>query len=205
MGLYTYDSTPIPKSDRIPKLVENLYAKMPEIESARAVLITESYKQTENEPMIIRRAKAFQHILENIPITIRDLEELTSSQTTNQIFVMLEAIARKQREKVLTLYYDLIELKESPFGILALLVRQCNQLLQVKDLDCLGKSNGMIAKQMKVPAFVAGKLKDQAKMFSMDTLRDMIEACAKTDESIKTGKISDRVGVELLLIQFSQK
>ena len=79
------------------------------------------------------------------------------------------------------------------------------QLLQVKDLDCLGKSNGMIAKQMKVPAFVAGKLKDQAKMFSMDTLRDMIEACAKTDESIKTGKISDRVGVELLLIQFSQK
>ena len=31
MGLYTYDSTPIPKSDRIPKLVENLYAKMPEI------------------------------------------------------------------------------------------------------------------------------------------------------------------------------
>ena len=27
MGLYTYDSTPIPKSDRIPKLVENLYAK----------------------------------------------------------------------------------------------------------------------------------------------------------------------------------
>lgn len=79
MGLYTYDSTPIPKSDRIPKLVENLYAKMPEIESARAVLITESYKQTENEPMIIRRAKAFQHILENIPITIRDLELVVGS------------------------------------------------------------------------------------------------------------------------------
>ena len=149
--------------------------------------------------------KLFSYVGEREEITIRDLEELTSSQTTNQIFVMLEAIARKQREKVLTLYYDLIELKESPFGILALLVRQCNQLLQVKDLDCLGKSNGMIAKQMKVPAFVAGKLKDQAKMFSMDTLRDMIEACAKTDESIKTGKISDRVGVELLLIQFSQK
>ena len=36
MGLYNYDSTEIPKSDRIPKLVENLYAKMPEIESARA-------------------------------------------------------------------------------------------------------------------------------------------------------------------------
>ncbi|MBO5461365.1 MAG: glycyl radical protein [Ruminococcus sp.] len=81
MGLYSYDSSDIPKTDRIPKLVENLYAKMPEIESARAVLITDSYKQTEGEPMIIRRAKAFQHILENIPIIIRDLELIVGSTT----------------------------------------------------------------------------------------------------------------------------
>ena len=81
MGLYNYDSTEIPKSDRIPKLVENLYAKMTEIESARAILITESYRQTENEPMVIRRAKAFAHILENIPIVIRDLELIVGSTT----------------------------------------------------------------------------------------------------------------------------
>lgn len=81
MGLYNYDSTEIPKSDRIPKLVENLYVKMPEIESARAILITESYRQTENEPMVIRRAKAFAHILENIPIVIRDLELIVGSTT----------------------------------------------------------------------------------------------------------------------------
>ncbi|MEZ3469005.1 MAG: glycyl radical protein [Schaedlerella sp.] len=81
MGLYTYNSTDIPKTDRIPKLVEHLYAKLPEIESARAVLITESYRQTENEPMVIRRAKAFQHILENIPIIIRDLELIVGSTT----------------------------------------------------------------------------------------------------------------------------
>ncbi len=81
MGVYSYDSTPIPKSDRIPKLVEHLYAKMPEIESARAVLITQSYKQTEHEPMVIRRAKAFRHILEHIPIVIRELELIVGSTT----------------------------------------------------------------------------------------------------------------------------
>ena len=81
MGLYTYNSESIPKSDRIPRLVENLYKKMPEIEPARAVLITESYKATENEPMVIRRAKAFEHILKNIPIIIRD-EELIVGSTT---------------------------------------------------------------------------------------------------------------------------
>ena len=81
MGLYTYDSSDIPKSERITKLVEDLYAMMPEIESARAVLITESYRRTEDEPIIIRRAKAFAHILENLPIVIRDQELIVGSTT----------------------------------------------------------------------------------------------------------------------------
>lgn len=81
MGKYKYTTEEAKKSDRIPKLVEDLYAKMPEIESARAVLLTESYRQTENEPMVIRRAKAFRHILENIPIIIRDRELIVGSTT----------------------------------------------------------------------------------------------------------------------------
>jgi formate C-acetyltransferase len=52
---------------------------LPEIEADRAVLLTESYKQTEGEPIIMRRAKAFEHILKNIPITIRDEELIVGS------------------------------------------------------------------------------------------------------------------------------
>ncbi len=71
----------LPKSDRIPRLVANLYAKMPEIESARARLLTESYKATEGEPVVMRKAKAFSHILHHLPIIIRD-EELIVGSTT---------------------------------------------------------------------------------------------------------------------------
>ena len=51
-----FNTTDVPKSSRIPKLVEALYANMPVIESARAKLLTESYKATEGEPMVTRRA-----------------------------------------------------------------------------------------------------------------------------------------------------
>ena len=51
------------------------------IESARAKLLTESYKATENEPIITRRAKAFAHILRHIPIIIRDDELIVGSST----------------------------------------------------------------------------------------------------------------------------
>ena len=69
------------KSARIDKLVDALYAKMPEIESARGLLVTESYKQTENLPIIKRRSAAFAHILRNIPIVIRDRELIVGSAT----------------------------------------------------------------------------------------------------------------------------
>ena len=77
----TFYTEDIKKTDRIGRLVENLYKKMPEIEADRAVLLTESYRNTEGEPIILRRAKAFAHILENIPITIRDEELIVGSAT----------------------------------------------------------------------------------------------------------------------------
>ena len=76
-----FQTSDIPKSPRIQKLVDALYAHMPVIESARAKLITESYKETEGEPIITRRAKAFAHILHNIPIIIRDNELIVGSST----------------------------------------------------------------------------------------------------------------------------
>ena len=76
-----FQTSDIPKSPRIQKLVDALYEHMPVIESARAKLITESYKETEGEPIITRRAKAFAHILHNIPIIVRDNELIVGSST----------------------------------------------------------------------------------------------------------------------------
>lgn len=76
-----FNTDPTAKSERISRLVENLYRKMPEIEPDRAVLLTESYRETEGEPIIMRRAKAFAHILAHIPITIREEELVVGSST----------------------------------------------------------------------------------------------------------------------------
>lgn len=71
----------IEKSARIPRLIADLFKNMPEIEADRAELLTESYRQTEGEPVILRRAKAFRHILTHIPITIREGELIVGSAT----------------------------------------------------------------------------------------------------------------------------
>ena len=73
---YTAD---IPVSPRIEKLRDALFEKMPEIEADRAVILTESYKETEGLPMISRRAKAFRALMEKLPVTIRDNELIVGS------------------------------------------------------------------------------------------------------------------------------
>ena len=76
-----YNIVDIPRTERIGKLIDALYDHLPEIEADRGVLITESYKATEDEPIVARRAHAFMHICKNIPITIRDGELIVGSAT----------------------------------------------------------------------------------------------------------------------------
>ena len=71
----------IQKSERITRLVDALYRNMPEIEADRGVLLTESYRATEELPIIKRRSAAFMHILKNIPIVIRDDELIVGSNS----------------------------------------------------------------------------------------------------------------------------
>ncbi len=79
MNAFTiYDA---PKSPRVDRLIDHLFAGKPRIEADRGVLITESYRQTEGQPIATRRSKAFYHILENLPVTIRPDELIVGSAT----------------------------------------------------------------------------------------------------------------------------
>ena len=64
----------IPKTKRIQKLIDDLYSGTPTIESTRAEIITESFKNTEELPLYIRKSRAFKALAEKLPVVIRDDE-----------------------------------------------------------------------------------------------------------------------------------
>lgn len=73
----------ISKSPRISKLVDELYSVMPTIESDRAEIITESFKNTEGMPLYIRKSMAFKAITEKLPVVIRENELIVGSNTVS--------------------------------------------------------------------------------------------------------------------------
>lgn len=73
----------IKPTKRIEKLKEEVMSAMPCIEADRAIILTKAFKENENEPMIIRKAKSLEAVLMEIPIVIRDEELIVGSLTKN--------------------------------------------------------------------------------------------------------------------------
>lgn len=133
----------------------------------------------------------------------RDVEEICTVTTENKIFDMIRAVAEKQQKRALDLYYDLLALKEPPMRILFLIARQFNQMLQLKSLREQGYDSGTVASKAGVAPFIAKKSLAQAASFSMETLRQAVEDCVEAEEAVKTGRLGDRLAVELLIVKYS--
>ena len=71
------------KNERTQRLKERLLHTRPEVESERARLLTQSYRETEGQPTVIRRALALQKILEEMSISIRE-DELIVGHRSNK-------------------------------------------------------------------------------------------------------------------------
>lgn len=132
-------------------------------------------------------------------ITDEDVLAVCTVQVTNRIFEMVSAIVNRQPRKAMDLYEDLLTLKEPPMRILFLIARQFNQLLQVKDLMGKGMDKGTIASQLKMQPFVVGKTMPQARQFGREQILSYVEFCVETEEAVKSGRLQDRLAVELLI------
>jgi formate C-acetyltransferase len=66
---------------RIKALRDAIYDATPTVEADRAELVTASYKETAGLPIILRRAKAVEKILTELPVAIRDHELIAGSLT----------------------------------------------------------------------------------------------------------------------------
>lgn len=158
---------------------------------------------TDMENITKELEKLFCYTLGRDTITKEDVDAVCVTQISNHIFDMVDAVAQKKQRRALELYYDLLALKEPPMRILFLMIRQYRILLQVKGLLKSGYGRKEIASKAGLHPFVAGKYMDQAKHFPTKELRAILEEGAVLEQSVKTGKLTDHLAVELFLVKYS--
>jgi len=134
-----------------------------------------------------------------------DVEEIVTRQVENQIFDMVDAISGHNQKKALDLYYDLLSLKEAPMRILFLITRQFRILAEVKELSGKGYSRFDIAKKVGVPEFAVRKYQAQCKNFTMQQLFGALQDGVSVEEDVKTGKLNEKIAVEIFIIKYSKE
>lgn len=143
--------------------------------------------------------KLISYTMGKVVITDDDVKAVCTVQVTNRIFDMVSAIVNRQTRKAMDLYEDLLTLKEPPMRILFLIARQFNQILQVKELMAKGMDKGSIASRLKMQPFVVGKTMPQARQFSREQILECVKLCVEAEEAVKSGRLQDRLAVELLI------
>lgn len=132
------------------------------------------------------------------------VEAICVEQTENKIFEMINAISEKRQKQALDLYYDLLTLKEPPMRILFLILRQFQKLMLIKELSGQGADSRTIASEAGMPEFAVRKNQRMAGNFTMQQIREAIEDGVEFEESVKSGRMNDRIAVELLIVKCSQ-
>ena len=133
-----------------------------------------------------------------------DVKAVVTNRIENRIFEMTEAISGRGRKKALELYYDLLALKEAPMRILFLIVRQFRILSEVKELTARGYGSPEIAKKVGIPEFAVRKHQAQSGNFTGDALLLALKDAASLEEDVKTGKLNDKIAVEIFIVKYSK-
>lgn len=158
---------------------------------------------TDMENLQKEMEKLFCYTLNNDVINMEDIDAICTTQITNEIFDMVNAVAEKKQKRALDRYYDLLALKEPAMRILYLLSRQFRLLMEVKEMAGEGYDKKTIASKAGLHPYAVGKYIEQSRSFSQEELRKILEESVDIEERVKTGRLGDVLAVELFIVKYS--
>lgn len=158
---------------------------------------------TDMENLQKEMEKLFCYTLDKEVIELGDIDAICTTQITNEIFDMVNAVAEKKQKRALDRYYDLLALKEPAMRILYLLSRQFRLLMEVKEMTGQGYDKKSIASKAGLHPFAVGKYIEQSRRFSQEELRSILEESVDIEERVKTGRLQDVLAVELFIVKYS--
>jgi len=137
-------------------------------------------------------------------VTKEIAEDIVSDSSSSSSFRLVDAVIDKNVKQVFTIYQQLMQAKEEPIAIIALLSFQFRTILQLKILKDKGYHQQAIQKKMKAHPFVIQMAYKRERRFSYPYLRGALNLLAETDAQIKRGTSEKELALELALLKLCQ-
>lgn len=136
-------------------------------------------------------------------VEIADIQQVCTPSLEARVFELVRAVMEKKAAKAIEIYHNLILLKESPYMVLSLITRQFRLILESTLLSAEGLDNNAIAQRLELREFAVREYIRQGRRFAISGWKKALEDCLQADLDIKTGRINERIAVELLIMKYS--
>lgn len=187
--------------------IGQLITKVKSISAAYGVQIQENVAQyfiectgTNMEDIINEIRKLIEYAGKGGTIKKEDIDSLTIKKSESVIFDLTDNLGKKNIHEAINVLHDLIYAKEPVQKILVMLYNHFKKLYIVQ------LSNGQnVAQNLKLKpnqTFLVSKYQNQAKFFTQEEIRNLLNEFMYIDEASKSGNLDINVGLESVLCRY---
>ncbi len=133
-------------------------------------------------------------------VSAQDIKNVCTRSLESSIFELVDAVGRKQAGAALDTFSNLLLMKESPIMVITMIARQFRLVLSCLLLKERGLTAAEITQELSQRSFIVNECLRQAGNFTKEALMNGIESCLQADLKIKTGRLNDKLAVEMLIV-----
>ncbi len=139
------------------------------------------------------------------PIRREDARAMVAPAQEQSIFELVDAVGQKRTQRALELLREQLRHNANEFYLLSMITRQFRLLLQVRDLMTRGMNADAIQKQLGLHPFVAKKMSEQARAYSVEQLENIMRQLLEVDVNLKTSKLEPTLALDLLVVDLTRQ
>ncbi|MBI4209364.1 MAG: DNA polymerase III subunit delta [Deltaproteobacteria bacterium] len=141
---------------------------------------------------------------DRVSIEEKDVEPLVTSIPRESIFVLVDAVAMKDRSRAIAVSEEVLEQGVHPLQILTLMERQFRLLSRAQELRARSIPRTQWPTELGIPPFVVSKLEEQLQKFGSGFSEDALSLCFEADLRMKSSRVSPKLALEYLLLELGR-
>ncbi|HEX7541437.1 MAG TPA: DNA polymerase III subunit delta, partial [Anaerolineales bacterium] len=200
-GVHVYNT---PKRWEMPRWIESETKKLGgKIEPAAAARLSEMVGE-DTRIAAQELTKLLTYVNFARPVTLLDVDQVSIVSAQGNVFELVDALGQENGKKAQHVLHQLLE-DEEAFELWGMVIRQFRLLLQARELLDANASTPEVQKALGLHEFVARKVTNQAKRFSLSALESIYHKLLEIDEGAKTSRVPLDLALDILVVELTGK
>ena len=133
-------------------------------------------------------------------ISLQDVESSVARTRVHTVFELTDALGRRRTADALQIMGAMLDAREAPIGILAMIARHIRRLWQANDALRQGTSEAAIGKSLRIHQYFLRDFLGQARLFNNRELAALLERIYQTDRALKSSRAAAELHMQQLVL-----